>query len=115
MASVTGRYARAFAEVTAEHKLPPEKMVAELEQMAALVDGSVELRNVFANPAVEHQQKIVLLAAIAKRMESSQLLRNFVAVLIDHKRIAHISEIAAQFKQDLDARMGIADARVSSA
>src|SRR5262249_36574746 len=70
---------------------------------------------VFANPAVEHQQKIALLDAIFKRMDSNRLLRNFVAVLIDHKRIAHISGIAAQFKQDLDARMGIADARVSSA
>jgi F-type H+-transporting ATPase subunit delta len=115
MAAVTGRYARAFAEVTAGHKLPPDKMVAELEQMAALVESSAELRNVLANPAVEHRQKISLLDAIVKRMGADRLLRNFVAVLIDKKRIVQIGEIAAQFKQDLDARMGIADARVSSA
>jgi F-type H+-transporting ATPase subunit delta len=115
MASVTGRYARAFAEVTAEHKLPPEKMVAELEQVVALVEESHELRNVLANPAVEHKQKIALLDAIIQRMGATRLLRNFVAVLIDHKRIARIGEIAAQFKQDLDARMGVADARISSA
>lgn len=115
MASVTGRYARALAEVTAEHKLSPETMVAELEQMAVLVDGSAELRNVLANPAVEHDQKIALLDAIVKRTGANRLLRNFVAVLIDHKRIARIAEIAAQFRHELDERMGIADARVSSA
>jgi F-type H+-transporting ATPase subunit delta len=115
MASVTGRYSRAFAEVIADHKLPPETMVAELEQMAELVEGSAELRNVFANPAVEHRQKIALLDAIVKRAGSNRLTRNFVAVLIDHKRIARIGEIAAQVKHELDERMGIAEARVSSA
>lgn len=115
MASVTGRYARAFADVTTEHKLPPDKMISELQQMADLVEGSAELRNVLANPAVEHQQKIALLDAIVSRTGANRLLRNFVAVLIDKKRIAHIGEIAAQFKQDMDARMGIADARISSA
>jgi F-type H+-transporting ATPase subunit delta len=115
MASVTGRYARAFADVTEEHKLPPETMVAELEQMAALVEESHELRNVLANPAVEHAQKIALLDAIVKRTGAHRLLRNFVAVLIEHKRIARIGEIAAQFKQDLNTRMGIAEARISSA
>jgi F-type H+-transporting ATPase subunit delta len=115
MASVTGRYARAFAEVVAEHKLPPDRVVAELEQMAALVEGSAELRHVLTNPAVEHRQKIALLDAIVQRGGADRFLRNFVAVLIDHKRIAHIGEITAQFKQELDERMGIAEARVSSA
>ena len=115
MSSVTARYARAFADVTAAHKLPPETMVAELEQMAALVHESHELRNVFGNPAVEHDQKIALLDAIVKRLGANRLLRNFVAVLIEHKRVTHIGEIADQFKRDVDARMGIADARVSSA
>jgi F-type H+-transporting ATPase subunit delta len=115
MASVTGRYARAFAEVVAQHKLPPDRVVAELEQMAALVTGSSELRNVLANPAVEHRQKIALLDAIVERAGADRFLRNFVAVLIDHKRIVHIEEITAQFKQELDERMGIAEARVSSA
>jgi F-type H+-transporting ATPase subunit delta len=115
MASATRRYARAFAEVIAEHKVPPDKMVAELEQMAALVEGSHELRNVLGNPAVEHHQKMALLDAIIARAGANRLLRNLVAVLIDHKRINHIGDIAAQFKQELDERMGIAEARISSA
>ena len=115
MAAVAGRYARAFAEVVAERGMDPEKTVAELMQMAELVGSSHELRNVLINPAVEHKQKISLLDAIIKKMGGSKPLRNFVAVLIDHKRLGQIAEIAEQFKQQLDERMGIADARVSSA
>ena len=48
-------------------------------------------------------------------MGGSKLLRNFVAVLIDHKRIGQIGEIAEQFKRQINDRMGIADAKVSSA
>src|SRR5262245_1877040 len=115
MAAVAGRYARAFAEVVADRKMDPEKTVAELMQMAALVNSSHELHNVLVNPAVENKQKISLLDAIIKKMGGSKMLRNFVAVLIDHKRVGQIGEITEQFKHQLDERMGIADAKVSSA
>src|SRR5262245_57930824 len=115
MAAVAARYARAYADVVAERKMDPEKTIAELMQMATLVSSSHELHNVLSNPAVENKQKISLLDAIIKKMGGSKLLRNFVAVLIDHKRIGQIGEIAEQFKQQLNERMGIADAKVSSA
>jgi F-type H+-transporting ATPase subunit delta len=114
MAAVAGRYARAFAEVVTAQKIAPDQANAALSEMAALVQGSPELRNVLQNPAVEHAQKLALLDVIIKRMGASQVLRNFVAVLIDNKRIGQIGEIAEQFKQELDRRMGIADAQVSS-
>src|SRR5215831_12943628 len=115
MAAVASRYARAFADVVVERKMDPEKTVAELMQMAALVSSSHELHNVLSNPAVENKQKIGLLDAIIKKMGASKLLRNFVAVLIDHKRIGQIGEITERFRRELDARMGIAEARISSA
>jgi F-type H+-transporting ATPase subunit delta len=115
MAAVLARYARAFADVAVKHKLNPEKIVVEMAEVAALVDSSRELRNVLSNPAVSREQKHALLDAIVKRMGASKLLRNFLAILIDHRRIANIGEIVEQFKQELDRRMGIADARVSSA
>src|SRR5262249_26365695 len=44
-----------------------------------------------------------------------KLLRNFAAVLIEHKRIGQIGEITELFRKEMDQRMGIADAKVSSA
>jgi F-type H+-transporting ATPase subunit delta len=115
MAAVLGRYARAFAEVVMQHKLNADTTVSELSQLAMLIDGSRELRNVLQNPAVPHEQKLHLLDAIMKRMGGSKLLRNFVAVLIDYKRIGSIGEIVEQFRQELDRLRGIAEVRVSSA
>ena len=63
---------------------------------------------------MEREQKLKLLDAIISRMDASKVLRNFLAVLIDHRRIGSIGEIVEQFKQELDRRLGIADAKVSS-
>ncbi len=115
MAAVIGRYARAFAEVAIEHKLDTDKTVEELATMAELIENNRELRNVLQNPAVAHEQKVALLDALMKRLGGTKLLRNFLAVLIDHRRIASLGEVVAQFKEELDRRMGIAEARVSSA
>jgi F-type H+-transporting ATPase subunit delta len=115
MAAVLGRYARAFAEVAVDHKLDADKTIAELSEVAALIDGNRELRNVLGNPAVAREQKLALLDALMQRLGGAKLLRNFLAVLIDHRRIASLSEIVTQLKQELDRRMGIAEARVSSA
>ncbi|HEX3156494.1 MAG TPA: ATP synthase F1 subunit delta [Candidatus Angelobacter sp.] len=114
MAAVLGRYARAYAEVVVKHRLDPEKTVAEFQQMADLVNSSRELRNVLQNPAVSREQKHQLLDAIIQRAGATTILRNFLAVLIDHGRIAHIGDLVEQFKQELNRRLGIADARVSS-
>lgn len=114
MAAVAGRYARAFVDVVAAHKIAPEKAIAELSEVAELILGSPDLRHVLQNPAVEHAQKLGLLDVIIKRMGASQMLRNFVAVLVDHKRIGQIGEIFALFKQEQDRRMGIAEAQISS-
>jgi F-type H+-transporting ATPase subunit delta len=115
VAAIAGRYARAFAEVAAEHKMDPDKTIQELEQLSALFAQSHELHNVFLNPAVPHEQKISLLDAIVQKMGGTKWLRNFLAVLIEHRRIGQIGEITREFREQLDQRMGIADAQVNSA
>jgi F-type H+-transporting ATPase subunit delta len=114
MAAVLGRYARAYADVAVEQKLSPEKTVAELEQMAAVINGSRELRNVLLNHAVSREQKLNLLDAIIQRVGANKLLRNFLAVLIDHRRVGNIGELAEEIKRELDRRMGFAEAKVTS-
>jgi F-type H+-transporting ATPase subunit delta len=114
MAAVLGRYARAYAEVVVKNKLNPEKTVAEFQQMADVVNSSRELRNVLQNPAVSREQKLKLLDAIIQHIGASKMLRNFLAVLIDNRRIGNVNDLLEQFKQELDRRMGIAHAKVTS-
>ena len=56
-----------------------------------------------------------MLDAIVSREGISREVRNFVAVLIDHRRISFLGDIAKQFEQELSQRMGFVEAEITSA
>ncbi len=113
--SVFSRYARAFADVVIEKKLDPRQVEDELGSFVRIVESVPDLRTVWENPSVEMRQKQAVLDRIITHIGGSRMLRNFVAVLIDHRRVAALPEIARQFELDLNERLGLADAEVISA
>ncbi len=115
MAEVHSRYARALVEAAAEMKLDSHVVMQQLCTLVDLVNGSPELRRVWENPAIPAEQKRRLLDAIAAREGTSKAVRNFVAILIDHRRIAALPEIAKQVELEMDRRLGLAEAEVTSA
>lgn len=115
MATVVSTYARAFADVVTANKLDAAKTLAEAQQMAAMVKESKPLREVWENPSIPAEQKRAVLDAIAKRAGLSRPVRNFVAVLIDKGRVKFLDEIVAQFAQELNQRLGFAEAQIISA
>jgi F-type H+-transporting ATPase subunit delta len=56
-----------------------------------------------------------VLDAITSRLGTTRQVRNFVAVLIDHRRLPLFSEILKHLERELDERQGLAEAQVSSA
>ena len=115
MAAVNSRYARAFVDVVSDKKLDPAKTEDELMSIAQMVTETHALRTVWESPSVPAEQKRAVLDQIVKRTGASQMTRNFVAVLIDNRRIAALPEIARQFQEEMNARLGIADAEVTTA
>jgi F-type H+-transporting ATPase subunit delta len=115
MASVSIRYARAFADVVIDLKLDANQVREELRSLVEIVSGSPELRNVWDNPAVPRDQKINLLNAIAQRAGFQTAVRNFMAVLIEHGRTNMLPVIARQFELELNHRLGFIEADVVSA
>jgi F-type H+-transporting ATPase subunit delta len=115
VASVASTYARAFADVVFSAHLDAVRAVAGLRQIAALLSESADLRRVWENPAVPAEQKRRLLDAIVQREGIDKPVRNLVAVLIDHRRIQFLSRIIDQLEKELDARLGFAEAQISSA
>ena len=114
MAQVTSRYARALADVVIDRKLIPGRIREQVNAIAQLVAANENLRHVWDNPSVPSEQKKSLLDAITKRMVLDPMVRNFIAVLIDNDRIGMIDIIARQFERELDAQLGIAEAKVTS-
>src|SRR5437763_12005538 len=115
MASVSSTYARSFADVVFSAHLDAARAVGGLRQIAALLAQSADLRRVWENPAVPADQKRKLLDAIVQRESIDKPVRNLIAVLIDHRRIAFLPRIVAQLEKELDARLGFAEAQISSA
>ena len=115
MATVISTYARAFADVVMDKRLDPAKTLAEAQQISALVRDSKALREVWETPSIAAEQKRSVLDAIVKRAGISQMVRNFVAVLIDKRRMKFLDEIVAQFAQELNQRLGFAEAEITTA
>ncbi len=115
MATVTNTYARAFADVVMSMRLDPAATLAEAQQMAAMARENKGLREVWDAPAISADQKRAVLDSIVQRAGISRPVRNFVAVLIDHRRTRFLSEIVSQFAQELNQRLGFAEADVTTA
>src|SRR5580704_17456423 len=114
MASVTSTYARAVADVVFDQRLDPAKTLLEAQSVAQLADTSLELREVWEAPSIPSEQKRALLDAIVAREVFSRPVRNFVAVLIDHRRIKFLDVIVKEFEKELNRRMGFVEAEIIS-
>jgi len=115
MSAIGSRYARALADVVSERKLNADAVIAGLDSTAQVFRESQELRTLFDNPAVPSDQKLKLVDALAARLNISREVRNFLAILIDKRRISSIEDIAQQFKTEINARLGFAEAEITSA
>jgi F-type H+-transporting ATPase subunit delta len=115
MSVVTSRYARAFVDVVIDGHLDANRVLQELDAISAIARESEQLRKVWESPAIPAEQKRRLLDAIVAKQGISRPVRNFMAVLIDHRRIIMLDQVLKDFQHELDNRLGFAEAEISSA
>lgn len=115
--AAANRYARALVDlvVAPGSSLSPEAAVAQLRAAAQMIANSAELRTALLTPAIQNSRKRAVIAKLLEGAGASTLIRNFLFVIIDHRRIAAIDEIVDAFELLLDERMGFVRAEVSSA
>jgi F-type H+-transporting ATPase subunit delta len=88
--------------------------VAELRAFEAALRESAPLQNALVTPAIPAGRKRAVVGRIADVLKLSRVTRNILFVLVDHRRIALLSPIVAEFERVIDARLGFARAEVSS-
>jgi F-type H+-transporting ATPase subunit delta len=115
MASLASRYARALVDVILERHVDGNEARQQLRTMVDAVHESLELRRVWESPAVLAEQKRAVLDALAAKIGAAKPIRNFMAVIIDHRRLGALDDILRVFESELDARLGFAEVQVSSA
>jgi F-type H+-transporting ATPase subunit delta len=115
MSVLSLRYAHAFASVAATSHLDAAAAQQQLDDFSKTFAGSNELREVLMNPAITNDQKLKVLDAIAGRIGMFRQVRNFLAVIIDHQRLAELDEILAEYRAVADEQSHMAEAEITSA
>jgi len=111
---VAKRYARALADVVWPRG-EAEQVQTELCAWADLLHDHPALREVFAHPVIERPQKERLLEALIQRMKPSPTTAHFLRVVLQHGRLHGVEAIVRAFSEEVDARRGIINVRVSAA
>jgi len=95
--------------------LDPARSIQELRGFQSLFGQSDPLRRVLENPSIASDRKHAVLDGIAQKQGMSRQVRNLIAVLADHRRLPLFGDILKQIEQELNDRMGLAEAAVTSA
>lgn len=108
------RYAAALADVAMEQK----DSAAVKNGLASFVEvffDSTDLRNFLESPGLESTAKRQVIEKIAERVGLPTAVRNFLWLIVDHRRTEMLGEIEAAFREELNERLGVAEAEVVSA
>jgi F-type H+-transporting ATPase subunit delta len=112
--AVATRYAAALADVAMEQR-DADRVKRDLDSFAGALAESGDLRAFIESPGVSHELKHKVIEKLTSRMDLAPAVRNFAFLLVDHHRTEMIREIQSAFQTELNARLGIAEAEVTSA
>jgi F-type H+-transporting ATPase subunit delta len=112
--ALASRYAAALADVALEQNSADRVK----NDLAAFVDtfiASADLRNFIESPAIGPEMKHKVIEELAAKMDLAPAVRNFAYLIVNHRRTEMLREIQRAFETELNARLGIAEAEVTSA
>lgn len=117
LSAVATRYAHAFADVVTagDSPLRPEDAIAQLRSFESALSSSAELHNALLTPAVPAARKRAVIGRIGYVLKLAQITRNFLYVLVDHRRIGLLSEIIHTLELTVEERLGFGRAEVATA
>jgi F-type H+-transporting ATPase subunit delta len=87
----------------------------ELASWDEMVRSNAQLLEVFRHPTIPYERKRGVLEELIKRTRPRPTTANFLKVLLQNQRLAELSEVSAQFAQELDRRSNVVTAQVTTA
>ncbi|HWF48134.1 MAG TPA: ATP synthase F1 subunit delta [Bryobacteraceae bacterium] len=115
--AVSVHYANALADAVfrPDSGLTPEQATMQLREAATAIRESKPLRAVLLSPAISHARKAAVVARLAEAMKLHRLLRNFLRVVVSHRRVNEMDQILSSFESAVDDRTGFVPADIASA
>ena len=114
MKSASLQYANALADIALEQGAG-DATAKQLGEFGAAYEASAELRTFLASPAIAREAKQAIVEKIAARIGAGKIIRNFLFVVVDHRRTVILPEIMERFQEVIRQRQGLAEAEVRSA
>jgi F-type H+-transporting ATPase subunit delta len=111
------RYARALADLVLDpaSTADPQAVTAEIELFETTLGAWPDLRLALESPTVPAARKRAVVGRLAESLPLSDLIRRFLFVLIDHRRVALLGDVREAFQAVIDERLGLVRADVVSA
>ena len=100
------RYAKALVQLGSEGGLI-DRFRDELAIVDTLFRTNSELRAAFADPALTQEQKKNIMKELADKAASSELVRNFLLLLVDKNRVAFLGQIVQTYEKLADEFSGV--------
>lgn len=95
--------------------LSPQDAIAQLRAAESVLSGSKPLEHVLLSPAVSKPRRKAVVEKLAGEMELNRLIRNFLLVVVTHRRIHELPSMRRSFEAAVDARLGFVPAEIASA
>ena len=111
---VAGRYATALFGLASERGAL-DKVEADLGALSRALQEAPELRRVLRSPIVSREEHERTLESLAGRLDLGDVVRNFVGLLAQKRRLGYLDGVIAGFRALLAQRRGEVTAEAVSA
>jgi F-type H+-transporting ATPase subunit delta len=111
---LTDRYAAAlYSHAEDQHAL--DSVVAEMEALGQVIDGSADFRRLLESPLIDVNQATRAALAVLEQEGFGKPVRDFVGVVAANRRLRELRDIVRAFAALVAQRRGIVTAHVASA
>ncbi|MDD2582754.1 MAG: ATP synthase F1 subunit delta [Desulfuromonadaceae bacterium] len=104
--AIARRYAKALVQLGSEGGLI-DRFRDELSVVDSLFRTNSELRAAFADPALTSEQKKSIMKELVARTGCSELVGNFLLLLVDKNRVAFLGQIVQTYEKLADEFSGV--------
>ena len=95
--------------------LSPEDAMTQLRAAESVLSGSKQLEHALLSPAVSKLRRKAVVEKLATELGFNRLIRNFLLVVVTHRRIQELPSMRRSFEAAVDERLGFVPAEIASA
>jgi len=117
MNALSVHYAQALADAVfaPDSGLSPKDAVEQFRYAENMITASHDLHTAMLSPAVSREKKQAVISKLSDMLGLHRVVRNFLLVVILHRRMLDLKAMRESFEEVVDSRLGWVRAEIASA